>query len=241
MIFKTLKISVVTIVFNSVTTIRATIESVISQTYDNVELVIVDGGSTDGSKEIIEEYLNKIDQYISEPDDGISHAFNKGIGLSTGDLVGFLNSGDIFHSNKTLQILANKYIDDNTILCGSINYIKNGSVKRLDSRPELLKHGMYVRHPGTYIPKELMNRNGLFSKNYKISMDYEYMLRILKLKPNIEVVNQILVDMQADGVSSNSFRSSKEELKAKISVNGFSLSAIVYYLANVSIAALKKR
>ena len=120
-------ISVVTVSYNTVATIEQTILSVINQTYPNIEYIIIDGGSTDGTIEIIKKYENRIHFWISEPDNGIYDAMNKGIDKATGQWINFMNAGDCFHDNKVLESLFGENNYDNCIaIYGNTNLVKNG-------------------------------------------------------------------------------------------------------------------
>lgn len=212
-----LKVSIITICYNSQKTIIETIESVKNQTYENIEYIIVDGGSTDGTLEILKEYHNCIDKIEIGRDGGISDAFNKGILFASGELILFLNSDDWLADNNVISEAISFYKDEDTIICGSINLIKNGKkyLNTFNSIPKRLKSGMYIRHPASFTPKKVFNNIGNFDTNYKIAMDYEFMMRALIRDYKFISIPIIVSHMRYGGASSNYFGAAFEELRIK--------------------------
>lgn len=168
------RITVVTISFNAIDAIEATILSVINQTYKNVEYIVIDGGSKDGTYDIIKKYSHNLSYHISEPDKGIYDAMNKGIAQATGDYVIFMNAGDSFYNNEAITQIS-PYLDGNsTIVYGKLMRILNdckfiGKQERL----ELLATKDVIPHQATFIKLDY-HKSHLFDTSYKSSGDYKF-------------------------------------------------------------------
>lgn len=211
------------------------------QKFKNVQHIIIDGGSKDDTLKIIKAKQIPNTILISEKDEGISDAFNKGLQNCTGDIVGFLNSDDCYYDSDCLSNIAHNYVDQETMLCGNIVYdIDDDNSKVIKSRPWKLKHGMYICHPTLYIPIELIRKINGFNKKYKIAMDYDFVLRIFSVSDKIKVIDKVLVRMAAGGASGNSIRAALEELKVKNENLGLRLSHYLYFNINFCIALMKK-
>jgi len=208
-----MKISVITVCYNSVATIRDTIKSVLEQDYSNIEYIIIDGGSKDGTLEIINEYKNKIAKIISEPDKGIYDAMNKGIYVSTGDYVGTLNSDDIFSHSKVLsdvaRLLENTEFDavyGDLILVDRENTSK--IVRRFPSKyfkKWKIRFGFMLPHPTFYARRNLFDELGYYKLNYRVSADFELITRFLKRGITTTRISDVMVKMRQGGISSNGF------------------------------------
>lgn len=169
-------ISIVTPVLNGEKYLEKTIQSVLSQTYKNIEYIIIDGGSTDRSLEIIKKYESRIDYWVSEPDEGISDAFNKGIRLSSGYYIGIVNSDDWYEPNAVRYIL--EHGDDKDIIYGLEKYWRNDSYTLKNGYPyKLLNFGMCISHPTVFMKQSAYKKIGLFSTAYKVALDYDLMAR----------------------------------------------------------------
>lgn len=179
------KVSVITIVFNGQDTLRKTIESIRTQTYENIEYIIIDGGSTDETLNIIKENESLIDKWVSEPDGGISDAFNKGIAMATGEVIGLLNSGDIFYQDSVERVLdLFKQLPDTEIVYGnlflefsdeSLNHIRFAT-------PELTAGSFKCRfpdlnHPTVFAKRYLYEQIGNFDTSLRFAMDYDWLRR----------------------------------------------------------------
>lgn len=209
---KSIKISIITIVFNDFLNIEKTITSVLDQKYDHLEYILIDGGSTDGTNEIIKKYLQNISVYISETDNGISDAFNKGLKNATGKVIAFLNSGDTYNP-ETLSFV-NGYYNKNSfkVLCGAIDfYESNYYIKTKYSEPEKLTREMSINHPSTFICSSLLSCVSSFNLNYEYAMDYDFFLKIYLKKIRFTTVKNIFTKMQLGGVSSG-IHSYREQL-----------------------------
>lgn len=220
-----MKISIITATYNNEATIKETLESVAKQDYQNIEHIIIDGVSTDNTLKIIENYKH-ISKVISEKDFGIYHALNKGIKHSTGELIGFLHADDYFEDISILSEIAKtvkKHQAD--AIYGDLDYISTNDTEKIirhwkskEFKLKLLKKGWMPPHPTFYAKKQLYNKFGIFNTNYKISADYELMLRFLSKNISVKYIPKVIVKMRVGGVSNNSFSNiitkSKEDYKA---------------------------
>jgi len=188
-----LKISIITISLNNHSVISQTIESVILQTFKNIEYIVIDGGSTDGSVEIISSFESKINCFITETDMGIYNAINKGITLANGDIIGLLHAGDVFYDAQVLsKVHASFVTNDAEIIYGHsivLNKNRNKIVRRNISpkyKDNLLKFGWFPSHQATFYKSSVFSKYGLYDERYNIAADYEFLLRMLyvhKLRP----------------------------------------------------------
>ena len=237
------KISIITVCFNSEKTIQKTIESVLSQTYDNIEYIIIDGLSQDKTNKIINEYKENIDIYESEKDEGLYYAMNKGISLATGEIIGFINSDDFYSSNTVLKNIMDKFNNcDIDILYSDLVFVHRDKPNvhlRYWKSSKLRKYsiisGWMPAHPTFYAKKELYINNGSFNTNYKIAADYDLMIRFLKKTPISKTfyLPETLIYMRADGKSNHSLLSYfKANIESMISLknNGYRFYIIVAIL-----------
>jgi glycosyltransferase involved in cell wall biosynthesis len=172
------KISIITVCYNSENTIERTIKSVLSQNYSNIEYIIVDGDSKDRTIQIIEKYKNSIHHFISEKDEGIYDALNKGISMATGDIIGILNSDDIFSNENIISDIAKVFIEKPQLdsIIGNIAFIndKEKIVRVYNSKnwkPKRFEYGFMPPHPSFYCKRELFNKFGGYKKDYKIEIE----------------------------------------------------------------------
>ena len=210
-----MKISIITPTYNSAKTIARTIESVISQNYSDLEYIIIDGLSSDNTKDIVSNYQSKIDiKFISEKDNGIYDAMNKGINLATGEIIGILNSDDFFDNNKALSTIAENFSDSKVeAVYGDIKYFSNDAnkIKRYwkagEYKESKLDNGWIIPHPALFIRKSVYDKCGLFNTNLKIAADYEFILRLLKINQiNIKYIPETFVRMYNGGTSGNNLK-----------------------------------
>ncbi|WP_052266151.1 glycosyltransferase family 2 protein [Pedobacter kyungheensis] len=204
-------VSVITIVYNAESTIEQTILSVLAQTYPNIEYIIIDGGSTDGSLKIIDKYKDKITKWISEPDNGISDAFNKGIKFSSGNLIALLNADDWYEKDAVKKVVEN-YTNKYTVLCGNVklyNNLNNFKIKK--SSIDSIESVMNVWHPGMFCPKEIYDEIGLYNIDIKILMDYDFVIRCYLAKINFKFIDENIVNMRYGGVSNQLITKSMKE------------------------------
>jgi len=208
------KISVVTVVFNGEKYLEETITSVINQTYDNVEYIIIDGGSTDRTIDIIKRYEEKIDYWVSEKDNGIYDAMNKGIEYSTGYYINFLNAGDTYFDKNTILNISKLHKYD--VVYGNTLYVTpHGKYKRAAHKIlnyKNLKKGMKVCHQSIFYRKSLFNDFGLFNLNLKYVADYEHLIRIAKNNVkfyNTNIIHDLYIE---EGFNSNHWLKSNIEV-----------------------------
>jgi glycosyltransferase involved in cell wall biosynthesis len=206
------KVSIITVCFNSAKTIRDTIESVLSQDYPNIEYIIIDGGSSDKTVAIVEEYADRIAAIVSERDRGIYDAMNKGVALASGDIVGMLNSDDIYINEhavselmKTMQDARADSVFADLVIVDSIDL---GKVLRYyDSSyftPSKFRFGWMPAHPTFFVKKSLYNKVGPYSLDYQISADYEMLIRLLWVeKATYAYLPKPVVKMRHGGASTS--------------------------------------
>jgi len=205
-----MKVSIITVCFNNAEMIEDTINSVLRQDYNNTEYIVVDGASTDGTLDILKKYHNQIHKYISESDKGVYDAMNKGLNLATGDIMGFLNSGDFYTNEKVIGRIVEVTKVNNVDCCyGDLEYVVENNpsktVRRWKSQPYqsgLFKKGWHPPHPTFFAKKIIFDKYGGFDVNYDIGADYELMLRFLE-KHHIKscYIPSILVKMRTGGKS----------------------------------------
>lgn len=229
-----MKITIITVCYNSAATIEKTILSVKEQTYKNIEYIIVDGNSKDKTVSIIQKHDDIISRWISEPDKGLYDAMNKGVAMATGDVIGIINSDDTFNSNSVIEEIAN-FHKKNSIEASVGNIIQhkeNGKIVRLYSskywKPEKLKIGFMPPHPSIFFKRELFDKFGNYDLGFKIGADYELITRFF-LKNNISWEYSAITTtaMLVGGLSSSGASSYKlitKEIQKALSMNGLSFS-----------------
>lgn len=209
-----MKLSIITVTFNSSNYLNCCIQSVLSQSYSDIEYVIIDGGSTDGTIEIVKSYGKRISKFISEPDKGIYDAMNKGILCATGDIIGILNSDDIYADENVIANVVDQFIqNENLDICfGDLVYVnaKDTSkvVRNWKSKPYYKRYfedGNVPAHPTLFLKNDVYKAVGLFDLQYKLAADYEFMLRLFK-KFNFEskYFNRLIVKMRLGGATNKS-------------------------------------
>lgn len=222
-----MKISIITVVYNNVKAIKNAIDSVLSQSYPNIEYIIVDGNSTDGTKELVASYGNKITTFISESDYGIYDAMNKGLRFATGDYVAFLNADDVYASSTSVASMAH-LLQQTQADVGYANLIylhpePNNTIKRYWKSGNFSKLnfllGFTFPHPTFFAKKSLFDKYGGFNTSLKIAADYELTLRFTyKNESKVVYLPEILVKMRAGGASNgnirNRFRANSEDRQA---------------------------
>ncbi len=209
------KISIITVTLNSRDTVEDCIQSVLKQKYENIEYIIIDGGSTDGTLDIIDKYHDHISAWMSESDQGLYEAMNKGIMLATGDIVGIINSDDFYLDGDVIGSIANEFLRTNVeSVFADLVYIKrnnkNKIVRHYDSSnfsPGIFTYGCMPAHPTFFAKREVYEKYGLFKTDYKIASDYELLARFLaKHKISYSYIPKVLVKMRTGGISSGYFR-----------------------------------
>jgi glycosyltransferase involved in cell wall biosynthesis len=230
-----MKVSIITVCFNIADTIEDTIKSVLSQDYESIEYIVVDGGSTDGTLDITDRYKNNIAKLISEPDNGIYDAMNKGLSSSTGDIVATLNGDDVYAEKTTVSRMV-EFIQQTSVdaAYGDLVYFNRndpGHVKRY-WRPGPYRKGAFCRgwvipHPTFFCRKEIYEKFGYFNDTLQIAADFELMLRLIeKHRIKIGYLPEVIVKMRTGGranVLRGIIQGNKEILKS-FRINGIRLS-----------------
>lgn len=231
-----LKISVITAVYNNHETISAALDSALDQAGVDIELVVIDGGSTDGTLEILRSYADRLHVLVSEPDRGIYDALNKGIQRASGEVVGFLHSDDLFADADVLSRIAAAFVDLGVgAVYGDLLYV------RRDNPDEVVRYwrsgeyserrmgwGWMPPHPTLYIRRYVYEQHGLFDTSFRIAADYDFILRTLgQNRLGVRYIPEVLVKMRVGGASNRSLRNivrkSSEDLWAlrRNGVGGF--------------------
>lgn len=225
-----MKISIITPSYNSVSTLADAMESVLHQTYTDWEYIIVDGGSTDGTVDLIRRYEPQFGgklKWTSEPDHGIYDAMNKGISRATGDVVGILNSDDYYTSEDVLGVVAS-VLSDNRLdaVYGDIHFIHDGKPNKIvryyssrHFRPFWLRFGFMPAHPSFYVRRSVYEKAGLYNTAYKIGSDFEMMVRLFRhYHIRAKYIPKDFVTMLMGGASTAGFSShlilAKEDVRA---------------------------
>lgn len=203
-----MKVSIITVCFNSAETIEDTIKSVLSQDYKDIEYIVVDGGSTDATLEILTKYQSQISKCISEPDDGIYGAMNKGIRLSTGDIVATLNGDDVYADESIVGQMVG-FVQNNGLdaMYGDLVYINpnnSNHVTRFWKAGEYKRgafcHGWVIPHPTFFCRKQVFERYGYFNDKFQVAADFELMLRFIeKHQINVGYLPKVIVKMRTGG------------------------------------------
>lgn len=219
-----MKVSIITISFNSEETIEDTIRSVVDQSYSDVEYIIVDGASKDGTMGIVKKYEDGISKTISEPDKGIYDAMNKGVKAATGDVIGILNSDDVYSNSEVLHKIVSKFDKEGSdAVYADLVYVdrqNTDEVKRYwksgDYKEGIFKRGWMPPHPTFFVKKKCYEKFGVYNTDLKSAADYELMLRFLhKHKISVSYLPEIITKMRVGGESNvslkNRIRANKED------------------------------
>ena len=217
-----MKVSIITIAYNSAETIEDTINSIVTQNYSNLEYIIIDGGSTDKTLSIVDKFKDSITTIISEPDKGIYDAMNKGVQNATGDIVGILNSDDIYANKKVVTHIV-KAIGTKDSIYADLMYVDRDNTDKVTRywksgkyRKGIFKSGWMPPHPTFFIKKSCYNQYGTYNLQLKSAADYELMLRMLH-KHNIsvaylpEVITKMRVGGQSNATLVNRIKANKED------------------------------
>lgn len=222
-----MKVSIITAVHNNCGTIEDSIQSVLSQKYENIEYIVVDGASSDGTLEIVNKYQKRIAQFTSEPDNGIYYALNKGLKMSTGDIIGFLHADDMYANSMVIDWVVSRMMNCNTDSCyGDLLYVHKTDINKIFRRwrssyytEGLFRKGWMPPHPTFFVRKEVYDNHGHFNTDFKIAADYELMLRFLEgNKISTHYIPEVLVKMRTGGKSNRGLKNliikSSEDYKA---------------------------
>jgi len=207
-----MKVSIITVVYNNVEYIGNAIQSVLSQDYDNIEYIVIDGGSTDGTVDIVKEYQDKISVFISEPDEGIYDAMNKGIALATGNVIGILNSDDFYINELTIGKVVKEFKEKKVdSVYADLVYVEpknlNKTVRYYDSgnfNPSKFSYGWMPAHPTFFVKRKAYEKYGVFRTDLKIAADFDILARFLYIhKISYSYTKEVLVKMRTGGVSTS--------------------------------------
>lgn len=224
-----MRVSIITSCYNRAATIRSAIESVLAQDYNDIEFIVVDGSSTDGSLDIIREYADRISIIISEPDHGMYEAINKGIRVATGEIIGLLHSDDFFYDNEVIgRIVERMKRTHADFLYGDGLFVNPDNTNKVvrnwiggGYRLWKVRHGWLPLHPTCYIRRDVMMRLGLYNESYKIAADSDLLVRYLLTGGlTVTYLNEYVVRMRMGGLSTDSAKRKKmweEDIRVYVS------------------------
>ena len=210
-----MKISIITVTFNSAATVAHTLESVNNQDYNDIEHILVDGGSKDETVSIIQSYPH-VSKWVSEKDNGLYDAINKGIHMASGEVIGILNSDDFFPGSHIVSLIANAFLQkDVSAVYGDIAFVRPGRLEKIvrlysskKFTPNKFGYGYMPAHPSFYVRKDCYEKMGGYKQDYKIAADYELLMRfIFKHGISYNYIPEILVYMRTGGVSNKNILS----------------------------------
>ena len=237
-----MKISIITVCWNSEKYLKTAIESVLNQAYKDIEYIIIDGGSTDGTLDIIKKYEPLFDgrmRWISEKDNGIYDAMNKGINRSSGEVIGLLNSDDFYISNTSLEKIAAIFIKENVdSVYADLYYVREFETDKIvrgwkTGKRRPFSKGWHPAHPSFFVKKEVYNKYGNFNLNYRIAADFEIMLRFLeKYSVSSFYLKEYIVKMRLGGESNKNFeniKKGKNEIVQAFKSNNITISFFYPY------------
>jgi glycosyltransferase involved in cell wall biosynthesis len=212
-----MKVSIITVVRNNQSTIKDAIDSVIRQTYKNIEYIVIDGASTDGTIDVIEKYQDKISVFLSEPDKGLYDALNKGIRLASGDVIAILHSDDLFSDRFVVSDMIEEMAVKNAEIAFSDMVIVDNSMTKVLRyymasyfSPWMFKIGWMPPHPTCFIKKSLFDEFGAYSLDYKVAGDFDFLVRIFYARDiSWTYLNRVTVKMRQGGVSNTGISSKK--------------------------------
>lgn len=210
-----MRISIITVSLNNSKYIETCIQSVINQGYENIEYIIIDGGSTDGTLDIIKKYEDKISVWISEPDKGIYDAINKGIGMSSGDIIGILHSDDLYSDKDVIGNVVKEFRDDVDSVYADLVYVERNNIMNVvryydSSVCQISKfaYGWMPAHPTCFIKKDVYKKYGLYKTDYIIAADYELLVRFYAThRVSYIYIPKVIVKMRNGGLSTRNFKS----------------------------------
>jgi len=223
-----MKISIITVVYNNEKTIKDAIQSVLGQSYSDIEYVIIDGNSKDNTVNLINEYKERLGYFITEKDKGLYDAMNKGIKACTGDVIGILNSDDLYQDLDVINDVMQQFNNDSEldILYGDLVYVKNDNANKIVRNwksksyyNNFFENANVPPHPALFVRSKVYKEVGLFNLDYKLAADYEFMLRVFKKHHfKSKYINRLIIKMRLGGATNQSFTNivsqNKEILKA---------------------------
>lgn len=222
-----MKVSVITVCYNSDATIQKAIDSIAAQTWPSIEHIVIDGASRDATVEIVQRNISKIAHFVSEPDTGVYQAMNKGLKLATGDVIAFLNSDDVYSSANVVEtVMHSMQLQGLDALFGDVEFFNARNpdkvVRTYNSgrfKPSRIGWGWMPAHPALFIKRDIYERFGHFHEDFKIAGDYEFIARIFKSgELKSQHMDKVLVRMQTGGLSTSglkaTYRLNREILRA---------------------------
>ena len=240
-----MRVSIVTVAFNSASTIVDTLDSVSRQIYPDIEHFVIDGGSSDGTVDLVRARAERVSKFVSEPDSGIYDAMNKGLRLCTGDIIGFLNSDDIYSSDETVSSIVAAFDDAGVdAVHGDLVYVRREDPcfvvrhwRATPFSPGAFSLAWSPAHPTFYVRRSVIDRVGEFNTSYKVASDLDFMLRVLEVgRYKSKVIPQVLIRMRVGGVSNSSVcgivKQNLDVIEA-IRSHELSVSPLVFMLAKV--------
>ena len=234
-----MKVSVIVSVFNSEKTVSDAIDSILSQSYSNIECIVIDAESTDRTRSIIQDYGDKIDVFVTEPDNGIYDGLNKGILLATGDIIAFLHSDDVYADKAVVSDVVSLFGNDIQGVYGDLVYTPKDDTSKVlrywkskDFDMSLLSQGWMPAHPTFFVRREVYEKYGGFDLGFKIAGDYDFMLRVLSAGIKVKYIPEVLYKMRVGGESNKSIKNiiqkSKEDLQALKNNNIGGIRTLLY-------------
>ncbi len=241
-----MKVSIITVCYNAESTIEFALQSVLNQDYKDIEYIVIDGASSDMTLSIIKKYEGKIAKIVSEKDNGMYYALNKGIELATGDVVGLLHADDFYASNKIISRIVTEFQSKNIdAVYGDLQYVFKEDINKVfrnwnsnPYNPSLFLKGWMPPHPTFFVKRECYKDFGKFNTTFSISADYELMLRFL-YKHNIKAtyIPEVIVKMRVGGVSNisiqNRIKANMEDRRAW-KINGLKPNVLTLFLKPLS-------
>ncbi len=239
-----MKVSIITVSYNSANTIEDTLRSVDQQTYRNFEHLIIDGASNDNTVAIVKNFLNMSRNFFSEPDFGIYDAMNKGLSRVNGDIIGFLNADDMYSDKFALEKIVSAFKNNNIDVCfGDLVYVSRDNARLIrywKSKPYVdgaYASGWSPAHPTFYIRRDVIKKVGFFSLDFPIAADFEFMLRCLNnFKLSAYYIPNVLIRMRVGGLSNSSFKNmivQNREILSAMKKNNVSYSIFTFFLHKI--------
>ncbi|SEP95022.1 glycosyltransferase family 2 protein [Butyrivibrio sp. TB] len=236
------KVSVITVVRNDKEHIESTLNSLFVQDYPNIEYIVIDGASTDGTLEILEKYRSKIDYLISEPDNGIYDAMNKGISISNGDYIGFLNSGDEYADSKVFSTIFMNLCERKDVIYGDSIEVSEDREKVIRTADfSIMEYGPIYRHGSSFVRSDIQKSFLFDLTNKKIgyALDWDFIYKLFKLGFEFHYSNIIIEKYLKDGISNNGYRNAWYNLLIT-SAYGNKIKKIIYFLKNIVATRIRK-
>lgn len=236
-----MKVSLITVSYNSASTIESTLDSVAGQGYSDLEYIIVDGGSEDATLDTVDRYADIVTQCISEPDQGIYDAMNKGLRLATGEVIGILNSDDFYLSDQVLSEVAALFSADPNldVVMGDVDFVDDDNLGQVvrkyragNFKPWMFRFGLMPPHPAVFVRKSAYDQVGEYKLGYKIAADFDFLARLLLVnEAKYRIVGKTWVRMRTGGASTSGWQSTMtitQEMKRSLQENHlFASSALL--------------